>query len=668
MKESGGGVGIMVWTGTSWETFDVLDRGKAQYAEIELSNGMVLNCDTRHEVLVVGKNGYEFRHFNDLDEDTDVCVSIPTIKEFGEYPQEYHYTSQAHNGKDLHITKPEQWDFIAYLMGYVIGDGGIRAESRQAVTISFGVDKLKKYLGNVGASLEDLGLCFSKVRKTVSAKGESYQVQINSKGLVDLFIELGYISADSRNKRVPDTIFRSPISMRKSFLKGYFDTDGCKKRRNRYGYHTPNDSLLRDVQTLGWTLGLPSIVRDINNGNFKLEWQDLRKFEDTLDLPPTLWKRRNVNNSMLLPEFLRDRVKSILYPVYNRKDGKECAYFCKLSKGRKVTIAGMLSFMGKYNKELSGEVYYHYKLKRKTVLAKEDNTYTLSVHSDLHRFDSSGIISKNTGADVIKIALWRVYKWIYENNLQDDVKILLPVHDEILFEVREEKMDMIVPELCRIMKIRDVTDKLKWDVPLEVDAEYGDSFHVDHDFWKEMEAKMKEASSPVPVMEVPEIPQDDIPEVPDRPEKPESVEPVKKEVEERRMDSGVIGTPDAAAVTTNEAQSYYQNVVLNDVVARKEVFNVLNRIEEKTSQSLFKDAKMVEHIDNDGYFNYPIEMNLASAHKIRFILETIRLGNNLFIGPKNKLCLMSKDGEIFYRSSEEISVDAFLSLCIMFSV
>jgi hypothetical protein len=59
----------------------------------------------------------------------------------------------------------------------------------------------------------------------------------------------------------------------------------------------------------------------------------------------------------------------------------------------------------------------------------------------------------------------------------------------------------------------------------------------------------------------------------------------------------------------------------------------------------------------------------VSARKLRFILETLRSGGaNLFIGPKNKLCLMSRDGEIFYKSSEELSVDAFLALCLVFNV
>ena len=659
---------MKVWTGTSWETFEVINRGPAQYAEIELSNGMVLNCDTRHEVLVVGEQGYEFRHFKDLDEGTDICASIPEQKYFGKYPESYNYTSQVYNGKNFKIESEDQWNFIAYLMGYVIGDGGIRTESRQSITLCLGVEKIKKYLPNIEKSLEDMGLCLSNMRKTGSAKGESYQVQINSKGLVDLFVLLGYKAADAKNKRVPEIIFRAPFDMRKAFIQGYFDTDGCKKRANRYGYHTPNRDLLQDVQLIGWTVGLSSIVRSVIGGNYRLEWQDLKKVEELLGIEPTIWKRRNTSNRMLLPNFLRDKVQNALSPVYDRKSNKDRAYFCKLNTGKTVTLPGVLALMEAYGCELSGEVYYHYKLKRKTVIDTTEDTYTLSVHSDLHRFDSAGIISKNTGADVIKIALWRVHRWIKDNGLEKDVKILLPVHDEILYEVREEKMDMVIPELCRLMKIRDVTDKLKWEVPLEVDAEYGDTFHVDHDYWKELKGRMAETPVPAPEKLNEEY-------KPVSPEKPEKVETLAEEVvkEESSKEEPVKDTSGSYGTTATDTQSYYQQMIVNGgssgkTATREMMHSVFDSPEDKSNMQMFKGAPTVDNIDKEGFFNYTIGMDLVSAHKLRFILEIVRSSGNLFSGPKNRICLISKDGEVFYKSKDELSIDSFQALCIVFNV
>jgi DNA polymerase-1 len=275
---------------------------------------------------------------------------------------------------------------------------------------------------------------------------------------------------------------------------------------------------------------------------------------------------------------------------------------------------------------------------------------------------------QGTGADVIKIALWRVYKWIYDNNLQDDVKILLPVHDEILFEVREEKMDMIIPELCRLMKIRDVTDKLKWVVPLEVDAEYGDSFHVDHNYWEEMEARMKDMSSPVSPMETPALSPENLPEAPEMPDKPEPSTALIGKEEEKKSKLELAGSVTVTESTTNEAPSYYQNLAAVGVETGREVHRILDRVVEKVDTAFFKDTNIEKDIDKEGFFNYTIDADLVSAQKLKFILETVRLGNNRFIGPRKKLCLMSKDGEVFYRSLEEFSIDSFLVLCIMLGV
>lgn len=102
---------------------------------------------------------------------------------------------------------------------------------------------------------------------------------------------------------------------------------------------------------------------------------------------------------------------------------------------------------------------------------------------------------------------------------------------------------------------------------------------------------------------------------------------------------------------------------------KKEVYEELERTAEKDNHSLFVNANIKEHIDKDGFFNYSIDTDVVSARKIRFIMEMVRAGDcNLFIGPKSRLCLISRNGEVLYKSSEKFSVDAFLAICIVFNV
>jgi DNA polymerase-1 len=46
---------------------------------------------------------------------------------------------------------------------------------------------------------------------------------------------------------------------------------------------------------------------------------------------------------------------------------------------------------------------------------------------------------QGTTADIIKLALLDAKEYITEKNLEDDVKILLQIHDELIFEIVESK-------------------------------------------------------------------------------------------------------------------------------------------------------------------------------------------------------------------------------------
>ena len=84
---------------------------------------------------------------------------------------------------------------------------------------------------------------------------------------------------------------------------------------------------------------------------------------------------------------------------------------------------------------------------------------------------------QGTQADLIKMAMLRVHAWIGTSARR--VKMLLQVHDELVFEVHKDDVDQVVPELVRIME-----GVWKSDVPLVVDAEVGKNWGELH-AWKE---------------------------------------------------------------------------------------------------------------------------------------------------------------------------------------
>jgi hypothetical protein len=285
-------------------------------------------------------------------------------------------------------------------------------------------------------------------------------------------------------------------------------------------------------------------------------------------------------------------------------------------------------------------------------------------------------IIQGGASDLIKIALYRLWKWVRENGLQDDVRILLPIHDEILFEIKEEKLLGLVPEICRIMRMADVTKALGWPVPLEVDAEYGDSFHVDHDFWKEMKDQIPPTTPPVP-NDSPEAVAVEEPTVDPSPviENPVTKEVLPEVTEESSMTMTVTEEKPVVGNTISEAMQYYVNInvkhAFSDGVEDKEdMKNVLRQTTvSKDTAPLFQDAHTMERIDKEGYFHYPVEIDSVSARTLKHILEILRVTKDkVFIGPMHKVCLLSNEGEVYYRTSEPVSVDAFIALCLAYNI
>jgi len=77
---------------------------------------------------------------------------------------------------------------------------------------------------------------------------------------------------------------------------------------------------------------------------------------------------------------------------------------------------------------------------------------------------------QGTAADIIKIAMIRV-KELIDNEYGDTVKMLLQVHDELVFEVKNDLVEAAAEEIKKIME-----QVIKLKVPIVVEAKQGDSW------------------------------------------------------------------------------------------------------------------------------------------------------------------------------------------------
>lgn len=78
--------------------------------------------------------------------------------------------------------------------------------------------------------------------------------------------------------------------------------------------------------------------------------------------------------------------------------------------------------------------------------------------------------------DIVPMMLAYVEKWIRDNNLTDDIRMLNTIHDSILFEVKEDKVVeyayMIKENLEKAPEVFESVFKKEFDLPLKVDVQY----------------------------------------------------------------------------------------------------------------------------------------------------------------------------------------------------
>lgn len=78
---------------------------------------------------------------------------------------------------------------------------------------------------------------------------------------------------------------------------------------------------------------------------------------------------------------------------------------------------------------------------------------------------------QSVAADLMKMAMIKIYEYIHKNYKESEIKMLLQVHDEIVLEVKENLAKKIAEELKEIME-----RVYRLDAPLIVDIKIGDNW------------------------------------------------------------------------------------------------------------------------------------------------------------------------------------------------
>ncbi len=121
-------------------------------------------------------------------------------------------------------------------------------------------------------------------------------------------------------------------------------------------------------------------------------------------------------------------------------------------------------FLDGYFNKFSGLAEYLERIKRETAQKGYTETffgrrrYFPDIHSKLPFMKASAermainAPIQGTEADIIKLAMVEIDKYLHGKDLQDEVRMLLQVHDELVFEIKEKLVESVAPEIKRMME------------------------------------------------------------------------------------------------------------------------------------------------------------------------------------------------------------------------
>lgn len=253
---------------------------------------------------------------------------------------------------------------------------------------------------------------------------------------------------------------------------------------------------------------------------------------------------------------------------------------------------------------------------------------------------------QGAAADLMKIVMAKLYSWIHRNNFQDDIKMLITMHDELVFEITTEKLEFYIPEIAKIMMLDEViSGQLKWEIPLTVDIKYGNSWRVKKKFFEEFPEAKQRLSKPLFESEGARF------------DRYSAVKENSKEQPEK-LEKENLKTKD---IEENKEKS--QDIVQSDVSEKEKELSQKEETKEEIKQELSESIPIDS--DNDSpYLIYTIrdrrESHLRWLNSVlQFLIEE---NKDIYSSQKKILRLKDTEGNSLLISEYEVPVDCFVAL------
>jgi hypothetical protein len=224
------------------------------------------------------------------------------------------------------------------------------------------------------------------------------------------------------------------------------------------------------------------------------------------------------------------------------------------------------------------------------------------------------------------------------------------MHDELVFEVTTEKLELLVPELAKIMMLPEVINNyFHWPIPLTVDIKFGSSWRMKKKFFEAFPEAKKRLSEPL--LEF-------------------STSPIK---ESTPVEASVIAPVKEASANVPRELIMPQEPLLEekppikDPLPEKEV----PKAEELPGIEPIESLVTISKETNELIYTLRDTGDITLLHLnniLAFMLREIELNADRYKGEKKVIKVKDVEGNSLIVSDFKFPIDAFMALCRFFKV
>lgn len=503
-EQTGAGTeGLLVWTGSSWQKARPLFSGEKPVRETFLEDGGTMQTSPEHLFRVWAEGAFRWVRQDALKVGDWVARDAAAI-DYPEPSYRFDDKGRAHNAHRFQIdgNSPTLWE----LLGRAIGDGSLREDGlilhvgeapahMQSEALASGYSAEAHATALAERIRRDVGVdprVVCRAREPGDTRQPIWQVQIWNGAFMRFCTQvLGLTIAKTHEKRFPQALWSESIANRAAFLRGYFDADGgISRRMDHISVRSVNLVLLKDAAAVLRSVGVRAACRPKSLRTTVLDreaYRDIVGFSVEYKVARLVRMESNpqTHRNTRLPPDVVARIGDLLHasPGYAPlpRAHKSAVLRLRAGSGSKAQCANLIGMCGcaeAIPSDIEACLAYDYA----RVTAKNDPgtnviMYDVEVLDDDHAFSCDGTIVHNTGADLNKLSMALVYREFKARGWLDRARLIITIHDELVFDVEASLLDEVVKVVTEIM-IRKTVRTMPWRVPMTSDVEVGHDWTV----------------------------------------------------------------------------------------------------------------------------------------------------------------------------------------------